>query len=272
MAACGSDNKKTSTTGGGAKPVALSVSVSESGKAAKYAIPASTKGGLVNVTLVNKGKQPHGAQLVRLTGNHTTAEALKVVAGDKPTPSWVRAEGGVSAVPPGQTGSATVILPAGKYAVVDAGGPGSGPPASADFTVTAGTAGKLPSTPTTITGAQAGGNRYQWGISGTLKPGDNRVKFVSAGKDTLHFIGAFRVTGNRPLAMIEKALSGPGKPPKFVDQSSFTETAALDSGKSEITSLSLRKPGTYVLYCPLVDRGGGKPHHLVGMLKKVTVK
>lgn len=271
MAACGSDDKKSSTSGG-AKPAELSLSVTEAGKGAKFTVPASTKGGLVNVTLANKGKKPHGAQLIRLTGNHTTAQALKVISGNKPAPAWVRGEGGPSAVPGGQTGSATVILPAGKYAVVDTGGPGGGPPASADFTVTAGAGGKVPSAPTTITGAQAGPGRYKWGVSGTLKPGDNRVTFVSSGKDTLHFIGAFRVTGNPSLAKVEKAMSSSGKPPKFLDQSSFTETTVLDSGKSEVVSLNLRKPGNYVLFCPLMDRSGGKPHHEVGMLKKVTVK
>jgi hypothetical protein len=271
MSACGSDDKKSSTSGG-AKPAELSVSVTEAGKGAKFTVPASTKGGLVNVTLANKGKKPHGAQLIRLTGNHTTAQALKTIGGNKPPPSWLRAEGGPSAVPGGQTGSATVILPAGKYAVVDTGGPGSAPPASADFTVTAGTGGKVPSAPTTIAAAEPGHHKFKWQISGTLKPGDNRLTFVSKGKDSLHFVGAFRVNGDPSLAKVEKGLSSNGKPPKFIDGSTFTETTVLDGGKSEVASLNLRKPGRYVLFCPLTDRDGGKPHHEEGLLTKVTVK
>jgi hypothetical protein len=274
MAACGSGkSKKSSTTAAGAKPSTLALSISESGKAAKFTAPASTKGGLVNVTLANKGKMPHAAQLVRLTGNHTTADALKTLGSNKPPPAWLRAEGGVSAVAPGQSGSATVILPAGKYAVVDAGGPGSsGPPASSDLNVIAGAGGSLPSTPTTITAAEPGHHQFKWDIKGALKSGDNRLTFVSKGKDSLHFIGAFRLNGNPSEAAIKKGLSSNGKPAKFIDTSTFTETAVLDGGKSEVGSLNLRKPGQYVLFCPLTDRDGGKQHDQEGLLTKVTVK
>jgi hypothetical protein len=273
MAACGSDNDDNkSTGGGGAKAAALTVSVTEAGKAAKFTLPKSTKGGLVNITLTNKGKKPHAAQLIRLNGKHTTAQALKVIAGNKPTPAWIRAEGGVSTVIGGQTGSALVDLPAGKYAVVDSGGPGSGPPGSADFSVTKGTGGNLPSVPTTITAAEPGHHKFKWEISGALKHGDNRVKFVSKGKDSLHFIGAFRVAGDPSLAAVKKGLRSQGKPPKFFQLATFTETTVLDGGKSEVASLNLRKPGRYVLFCPLVDRDGGKPHDQEGLLTKVTVK
>jgi len=36
------------------------------------------------------------------------------------------------------------------------------------------------------------------------------------------------------------------------------------------TSLTLTA-GQYVVFCPLTDRNGGKPHFLQGMLKTVTV-
>lgn len=274
MTACGSsDSKKSSTSAAGAKPAALSLSIAESGKAARFTAPASAKGGLVTVTLVNKGKMPHAAQLVRVTGNHTPAEAIKTIGSNSDrTPAWIRGEGGVTTVGPGQTGTATLILPAGKYALVDSGGPGSGPPANTSLTVTAGASGSLPSTPVTVTAAAPSKDHFKWEISGTLKPGDNRLTFVSKGKDTIHFLGAFRVTGNPPEAAIKKALTTNGKPPAFFDQASFTETAVIDSGKSEVVSLSLRKPGQYVLFCPLKDRDGGKSHDQEGLLTKVTVK
>jgi len=47
-------------------------------------------------------------------------------------------------------------------------------------------------------------------------------------------------------------------PPAFVDQSSgFVSSAALDSGKSQVTSVTFAKPGTWVFFCPLRDRDGG---------------
>jgi hypothetical protein len=236
-------------------------------------VPKSAKGGLVEVTLENKGKKPHAGQLIRLTGGHTPADAIKTIGSNSnKVPAWIRGEGGPSAVPPGKTGSATVILPPGNYALVDEGGPGSGPPAYTGLKVTAGDSGSLPSTPTTVTAASTGKDRWKWDVSGALKPGDNRLTFVSKGKDTLHFLGAVRLKGNPSLAQIKKALASQGKPPAFIDGSSFATTTILDDGKSEVASLALRGPGQYVLFCPLNDRDGGKSHDQEGLLKKVTVK
>jgi hypothetical protein len=278
FAACGDSKSeksdKSSTPSGAAKPATLSLSISESGKSAKFTAPASAKGGLVNVTLSNKGKRPHTGQLIRLTGGHTPAEAIKTIGSNSnKVPPWIRGEGGPSAVAPGKTGSATLILPAGNYLLVDEGGPGSsGPPAYTGLKVTAGSSGSLPSTPTTVTAASTGKDRWKWDVSGTLKSGDNRLTFVSKGKDTLHFLGAFRVKGNPSLAQVKKGLATQGKPPAFIDGSSFVTTTILDDGKSEVASLALRQPGQYVLFCPLNDRDGGKAHDQEGLLKKITVK
>jgi hypothetical protein len=53
---------------------------------------------------------------------------------------------------------------------------------------------------------------------------------------------------------------------------SEVQTGALDSGKSLTTQLTLSKPGTYLLFCPLIDRDGGKPHFAEGLLTTITVK
>lgn len=271
LAACGNDKKKDK--GGATKATALAVTVSEAGKTATYQVPASVKGGLVTVSIQNGGKAPHSAQLVRIVGNHTPADAVKAASSDSSkTPNWIRAEGGVGGTAPGQKGDATVNLPAGKYVVMDSGGPGSsGPPGYAAFTVTKGQDGSLPSTPVTITAANPSKDKYKWEIAGTLKSGANNVTFDSKGDDAIHFIGAFRVTGNPSMAEIQKALKTQGPPPKFIDQSSFYTTAVLDGGKAETTPLPFAKPGKYVLFCPLSDRDGGKGHDREGLLTTVDV-
>ena len=71
--------------------------------------------------------------------------------------------------------------------------------------------------------------------------------------------------------MLIKALKSNGKPPAFV-LGPPAVTSVLDGGKSEVTSFSLQKPGKYVLFCPLPDRDGGKPHFEEGLLTTVTVK
>lgn len=274
LAACGSSKKKSSSTGStpAQQPTTLSVSVTEKGKKASYSAPATIKGGLVTVTLQNNGKAPHSAQLAKINGNHTPAEVLKVVGGNNTkTPSWIRGEGGPGTALPGQTSTSTDILPAGNYLIVD-GGNMNGPPGYKKLTVTAGQSGPLPSTSTSVTAANPGKDKYKWQISGPLKAGENRLTFAAKGKDAIHLILAARVTGNPSKAKILAALKRNGPPPKFIDQKTFTGTSVLDGGKSEVMSLSLTKPGEYVLFCPLSDRDGGKPHLAEGLVTTVNVK
>jgi hypothetical protein len=278
LAACGSSSKsKSSSTGAPTpKPTALAISISESGKKASFNVPTSTKGGVVDLTFHNQGKQPHSAQLALLDGNHTAAQVLKTLNASKGPPAWVHLVGGASGVGPGQTGTATVALAAGNYVVVDfGGGPGggNGPPATKMFKVTAGTAGPLPSTATTVTATAPAKDKYKWQINGPLRAGSNRLTFVSkGGPDAVHIIAAARLKGKVTNAQIQKALKSNGPPPPFVDQSSFVSTSVLDRGRSEVTSLALQKPGEYVLFCPLTDRDGGKSHDQEGLVTRVTVK
>ncbi|TML75778.1 MAG: hypothetical protein E6G07_12135 [Actinobacteria bacterium] len=124
-----------------------------------------------------------------------------------------------------------------------------------------------------MTANQVGKDKYRWDLSGAaLKPGAQNVTFVSKGKTALHLLGAFRVTGKQSDAAILKALSSNGKPPKFVDPSSFTTSAVIDGGKSQTLQFALKSPGTWVLFCPISDRDGGKPHFKEGLLKQITVK
>jgi hypothetical protein len=276
LAACGSSKKKSSSSTASTpsqQATTLSISVSASGKKASYSAPATTKGGLVTVTLQNNGKAPHGAQLVKIDGNHSPAEVLKAVGGNSnKTPSWIHGEGGPGNTNPGQTSTSTDILQAGNYLIIDSGM--NGPPSFRKLTVTTGPSGSLPSTGTSLTAASPAKDKYKWQISGPLNAGQNRITFASKGnkKDAIHLIAAARVTGNPSKAQILKGLARNGPPPKFVDRKSFTSTSVLDAGKSEVTSLSLTKPGEYVIFCPLTDRDGGKPHLAEGLLTTVNVK
>jgi uncharacterized cupredoxin-like copper-binding protein len=278
LAACGSDKKKSSSTGAQApKQATLSVTAAETGKNSNLTVPASTTGGVVTVTLQNSGKAPHEAQLVRLDKGKTIADVKKVIKSPK-IPTWAHLEGGVGATPPGQSANATVSLAAGNYVVIDnagGGGPGASgpPPAIKALKVTGGAKGSLPSTETTVTAASPAKDKYKWDIKGTLKAGDNRVTFVSKGDpEAVHFIGAVLLKGNPSDAQVKKALKSRGKPPPFLDFSTFTSTSILDSGKSEVTSLALRKPGEYLLFCPLTDKDGGKQHDQEGLVTRVDVK
>jgi len=261
------------------KPVALNLSISEQGKNASFQAPKTTKGGLVEVTLANKGKAPHGVQFIQYTSGHTAADVQKQLgANTNKVPDWLKAEGGIGMVPGGGTQTATVNLPAGNYVIVDAAaafGPGSGnaPPANAQLTVSSGETGDLPSTSGDVTANQTGKDQFAWETSG-LHTGQNDITFNSKGEDSLHLIIAVPVNGTAPpLDKIKSdfAKAGNGPPPSYLDFKDAQSTAILDGGLSQTTKLNLQKAGQYIFFCPLTDRDGGKPHDQEGLLKVETV-
>src|SRR5205807_594311 len=136
-------------------------------------------------------------------------------------------------------------LPAGKYLVADFGGASNGPPAYTQLLVSSASAsGSLPSAPATVTAAANGKDKYKWELSGApLATGQNRIRFASKGKATLHLVGAFRIVGNASRQQMINFLksNSNGPPPKFVDVTSFDATAALDGGRSQV---SVRVPAS----------------------------
>jgi hypothetical protein len=264
--------------GGGdeSSPTVLKLSIGEEGKKAAFEAPKSATGGLVTVELKNEGKAPHGLQLIEVRGNHTAEEALEEVASEsEETPEWIRAKGGIGTVPPGQTGSATLELEEGEYALVDAAAlfGGAGPPATAEMSVTPGDSGDLPDTPATVTAAETGKDEFAWENSG-LEAGENEITFKSEGDDSIHVIIAAPVKGEAPpLSQIKKDLGAEeGPPPRYIDFENAQSTAVLDGGLSQTTTLDLEKPGQYIFFCPLTDRDGGKSHDQEGLLSVETVK
>lgn len=266
LSACGdSDNEAK----GGST---LTISIADQGKAAKFTVPKKTKGGVTTLKFTNKSKAPHSAQLVLIKGKHTPQELSKAFSGDTtPDIEWARFVGGAPAAPPGQTATATVSLPAGHYFVVDVSQE-EGPPVFAELDVTAGKGGSLPSTDTKITAAETGKDKWRWDISGPLKTGSQDVTFKSEGKEAIHFIGSAAIKGDVPDKKVLKAIGSDGPPPPFLDQKSFYVTAILDGGKSDVTQFTFAKPGRYVLFCPLTDRGEKEQHDKQGLVKVVTVK
>jgi hypothetical protein len=273
LSACGSSDKEKNGGSSSSGGSTLAMTVAESGKTVKYTIPKGAKGGLTTVKLTNQGKAPHAAQLVLVNGNHTAQDVQKAFGPDSTDKSeWLRAEGGLGNVPPGATASATVSLEPGRYMVADTAA--DGPPTLTEFKVTSGPSGSLPTTDTTVTAAEAGKDKYRWDISGPIKSGESTVTFKSEGKDALHFIQAVKLVGNPSEKQVAKTIAeqGKSKGPKVIDEQTFYSTAILDGKKSEVAPLVLAKPGRWVFFCALTDRGEKKEHFKEGLLKIVTVK
>jgi hypothetical protein len=265
LEACGSSSEKSTAT-------VLKVSVSESGKKTSFTVPDSVEGGLVEVKLTNEGKAPHGVQLVRYTDGHSAAEALEEIESEnEKTPDWLRAEGGIGGVGPGESGTATVNLDAGDFLISDAAAFGE-KPATAQLKVSDGDEGDLPSTPGEVIAEETGDDEYAWDISG-LESGKNQITFDSQGEEALHLIIAAPLKGKVPsLSEIKKELGEEnGPPPSYLDFENARSTAVIDGEKTQTTDFEL-KPGKYLFFCPLTDRDGGKTHDQEGLLAVETVK
>jgi plastocyanin len=258
---CGGDDDEKATT-----PQKVSVGVTERGKKrpARLSVPASVRAGVVTVQLRNTGKLPHSAGLIRLDGDHTPEEVLKIVNREgAPIPGWIHGAGGVPEVRPGATGTATQRLIAGNYFVLDdAEGVKQ---AFARFKVTDGEAGgELPEAPAKIEARD-----YSFTASG-LKPGKNTIEFANVGRE-LHHVIAARIKPGATIADVRKGFQQEqGEPP--LDFESAGSTQVLDGGISQVTELNLPKPGKYALLCFIQDRKGGAPHVAKGMVTETTVR
>lgn len=264
LSACGSDDNKSSSS---SSPTKLAVKVTQNGKKVKVEVPSSTKAGLTQISLDNSTeKAPHSAQFIRIDGDHSAAEVVKVTSGDGgKIPNWVHGAGGIGTVAPGKTGLATVVLKPGNYFVQnDEGEPGPGN--LAKLSVTGEGGGELPSTSATVTAKE-----YSFQPSG-LKAGANQITFENTGKE-LHHLLAIPIKPGASFPAVRKfiASEGNGSGPPPVDFEHSSSTSVLDGGTKEVAQLELKK-GRYAFVCFIQDRAGGPPHAAKGMLQEETIK
>ena len=212
----------------------LNVTVTElDSDRARYEAPRSIRAGLVRINLRNKGKEPHKAQLVRVQGNHSIAEARRV---RRPFPRWVYTEGGVGFTPPGKTDSVIQRLSPGRYYITGNYGE-RGRVAPLTVVGEAGEA-KIPETSGSIVT-----NEYSFITSG-LKAGTNRIRFANDGLEPHHAVVAPVQRGSSVRAL-RRFLKGKGTIPvgKVVDLDRAQETSVIERGQEQVTRVRL-KPET----------------------------
>ena len=189
--------------GGSSDPTKVAVKVTENGQGNyTVAVPKEIEGGAVELTLDNSAnKAPHDAQLIQLADGHTYAEAAPIINSDAPqeVPDWIRAYGGIGQVNPGETGTTTVKLDEGHYALQDDAENGSKSPPYAEFDVTSTNDADLPDADAEVTAATTDSDdpahEYEWQTDG-LKAGANKITFDAQGKEALHVLVAAPINGN----------------------------------------------------------------------------
>ena len=254
---CGGDDEESAKT-----TATLPVTVTElSPGRARYSAPRSIPAGLTRITLKNEGKEPHKAQLVRIQGNHSIAEARRA---SRPFPKWLYTEGGVGVTEPGETDSVVQRLDPGRYYITgNYGEKGRVAPLRVRGKKTS--AG-LPSTSGSIVT-----NEYSFIASG-LKAGTNAVEFANDGFEPHHAVVA-PVQRGGSVGQLRRFLRGKGPIPvgDVVDLERARETSILERGQRQVVRLRL-KPGKYALLCFVPDRRGGPAHVVKGMVDGIAVR
>jgi hypothetical protein len=280
LVACGDDDSSSTNAdkpaaAAPAKFVITAGAVSD--KKLTMEFPATVKAGLVTMTLRNDDTRDRSAQILRITGDQTIDDVLKVVNADETKiPLFMQDGGGIAVVKAGETGTATQVLAPGRYAIWDdAGGDEDDAPgndalgAKGEFTVTGPASdAELPAQPATVTATDAGNKDYGFQLSG-LKAGRNNVRFENTGKQ-LHHALFFPIRGDKTIEQVAKAFeSETAEPP--VDFEKGVGTSVIDGGIAQNIELDL-PAARYAVICFLSDRKGGDPHISKGMIEEITIK
>lgn len=284
VAGCGEgEDENTPAKEAAATPVKFTIRATAEGEKKALEFPATIKTGLVEMTLVNTDEVPRSAQIVRVEGDHTVDDVLKVVNSDEAKiPDWIQDGGGLGAVKPNTSGTATQILAPGKYVIWDdeGGGEEDAPShdelgAKGEFTVTGelGNA-ELPDQAARVTAIDTfeGEDReYDFEFDG-LKAGRNEVRFENTGEE-LHHALFFPIAEGKTIKDVEAAFTAEEEPqgPPPVDFENGVGTAVIDGDIEQNIELDL-EAGKYAVVCFISDRKGGKPHAAKGMLKELTIE
>ena len=267
-AACGDDDDDG---GGEGEAQALRITVADKGKGQSTLVaPTSAEPGLVEITLENRGKRLHDAQLFRVAGGQTAAETIgalgRVLQAGAPLPDWLTYAGGVQATEAGASQTVTQALDPGTYYIGDIEGT-SGPPepSTVPQIVVSGEAGdsELPESESTV-------RAFEYGFEAEgLTAGRNQVLFENTGGEP-HHLEAFPLLEGSTIADVKAFVkTEKGKPPVNLDQE--TVTTILEGGTSQLVTLDL-EPGRYALLCFISDRQGGPPHAVKGMVSEANVE
>ena len=285
VAGCGDDDEDGEATKAAATaPVKFSVTAAARGGSKKaLEFPASIKAGLVEMTLTNEDSVPRSAQIIRVTGDQSVDDVLKIVNSEEEgakIPEFMQDGGGLGAVAPKSSETVTQVLAPGKYVIWDDEGEDEGPSnsdrgAKGEFMVTGPAVdAELPAQPATITANDEGEGKdkeYSFEFEG-LKAGTNRVRFENTGEELHHAI-ILPMRKGATLKEVEEAFASEEEPegPPPVDFMKGQNTTVIDGGIAQNISLDL-EAGKYAVVCFISDREGGEPHAAKGMLEEVTVE
>jgi uncharacterized cupredoxin-like copper-binding protein len=235
-----------------------------------FEAPAEIPAGLTTFRLVNKGTEPHHAQIFRLLEGKSVDDLLAAFRAGGPLPAWVSHLGGPNAVDPGGVSNATSVLEPGHYVLACVI-----PSPDGVIHLAKGMISELevvPSESPTASEPQADLMMklvdYGFLLSPeTVTAGTHVIRVVNEGPQ-VHEVVVARLEPGKSMADLgawfEGGMQGP-PPAHFIGG-----VVGLDVGK-HATFTAEFTPATYLLLCFWPDAHDGKEHIAHGMVKQFTV-
>lgn len=240
-----------------------------------FTLPARIPSGYVDVTLDNRGKEDHHAQLVKL-GSMTFAQfkalAAKTDIGKvKPGAVFV---GGPNDAAAGKSTTATLKLDPGAYAVVCLIPGADGKPHAAKGMI--GEVRVVRTAASSDTAPVANSTIVLGDFSFTLPSGftGKGTVDISNQGNQIHELNLFKLMPGKTVADAKKFLFVPPGSPAPAGPEPLTEvTGVVGLTPQQHAWLNLDlTPGNYLLVCFFPDpTKGGLPHALEGMIKEFTI-
>ncbi len=261
--ACGDDNDKDDAATGDTAAEVTAIDVTATDYA--FAVPASIKGGTVEMNYKNNGKEPHFAAFAKINDGKTFADAKAVLTAPADTPAsgpppFVEWAGSPTA-DPGGSGKMTFDLPAGTYALFCSIPAADGVAHAAkgmvtEVTVSAGETAEQPEAVGTITAAD-----FSLSAPPDLEAGTNVIGFKNDGKQ-LHEINLIELSAGKTVDDVAAWFKAPAGPPPNKSLSGV----AVAPGQTGTATVKLTKGSTYAFICVIPDvLSDFTPHLFKGM-------
>lgn len=272
LAACGGAAPTTTTT-----PTATSQSIPAVTIMAKdfsFAMPDSIQAGMVDVTLINAGAEPHHAQIARLNDGVTFEQflaALKKGRTGGAALSMVKFAGGPDTVDPGKSQEVILNLTEGQYvAICFVSGKDNVPHFAKGMIKTFKVVG--PSNQGQVSVPQTNGEvilkDFSFVLPDSIKTaGSTTLKVTNQGPQP-HEMNLLKLAPGKTLKDVMAFFNKPSGPPPFADAGGM---GAIAAGASALVKLNL-DAGNYVALCFVPDPKTGKSHAELGMVTMFTVK
>ena len=238
-----------------------------------FTMPDTITAGVTELALVNRGKEPHHAWIIRLDSAKTLKDVFAALQAGGPPPKWAVDVGGPNAGAPNST--AFLDLKPGRYAVVCFIPSPDGKPhimkgMAKEVIVTPrrGAAAareasaSMPRPTTTMTLVDYG---YQ--LTKPITAGRQVIRVVN-GAAQPHEVFIGRLLPGKTAQDFLAWERNPQGPPPLVPMGG---TTGMAKGEENTIVIDF-EPGEYALYCFVPDARDGKPHVAHGMVTQLSVK